>query len=82
MPWKLPSWKALIGVLSLIGGIATALTVSNGTLPKSFDAVLAIVGAVLLAVERWAEAQDYATDNPATPATNAPQPPPVAVPEI
>lgn len=56
--WKAPTWKGLIGLLALASSVVTALTVSPTTLPHNYEVALGVVGGVLLAVERWADAQD------------------------
>lgn len=59
--WKPPTWKGLIGILTLLSGVVTALTVSPGTLPHNVEAWLIVVGGVLLAVERAMDAVDNYT---------------------
>lgn len=60
MHWKLPTWKGLVGLLTLLGSLISVLTVNASTLPHSYDLGLALAGSFLIAVERWADTQDNA----------------------
>ena len=56
--WKMPTWKGLVGLVSLAAGVVTSLTAAPGTLPAGLEKYLIPVGAGLLAVERWADTVD------------------------
>ena len=60
---KLPSvsWKSVVGFLSMLSGVVTAVTVGPHTLPPAVETALVASGGVILAVERWAEAVETAT---------------------
>lgn len=67
MPWKLPTWKGLTGLISMLVGIITA---AEGVLPGSARNTLIAVGAALLAVERYADSIDNQTASTASPPTH------------
>lgn len=67
------TWKSVVAVCAMVAG---ALTASEGVVPGSAATGLAVAGGIILAVERYAEAQDNAVANgttvPPTVTTGAP----------
>ena len=55
------SWKSIVGFLSMLSGVVTAVTVGPHTLPPAVETALVAAGGVILTVERWAEAVETAT---------------------
>lgn len=58
LQWKIPTWKGLIGLIAMLVGVIGALTASPGVLPRPVEQWLIAAGALLLVVERVADAID------------------------
>jgi hypothetical protein len=83
MPWKLPTWKGVLGILTLASGAITAALASGATFPHWADVTLMSVGGALLSVERIADAVDnYVVANtPSSTPPPTPSPVPTSVPQ-
>ena len=65
MNWKFPTWKGATGLLALAVSVITYLSTQPTTIGHGSEAVLGVIGGALLIIERWADAQDYKTDQTA-----------------
>jgi hypothetical protein len=78
LQWKIPTWKGLIGIIAMLIGVIGALTASPGTLPRPVEQWLIAAGALLLTIERVADAIDnMVSQKTSTPSVDTPTPPTV-----